>query len=170
MRPLDALRQWALLDEERWADFDPARQRQLSTRADPRVPLELCYEGLLKGGLAVALDVRGDELFGSLCERIGGSARSIKVDDVTDRGVLELHVTYEGVSHVLEAPTLALLVDDVNRLLEREPKARAVAVLGEWEEMLQLWALPKSRLPALLGESWFQPENGEQLVSLARRR
>ncbi|HZJ53104.1 MAG TPA: hypothetical protein VFD38_03110, partial [Myxococcaceae bacterium] len=46
--------------------------------------LVLCDAGVLEGGLSVALDLRPDELIGPLCERIGGSARLLKVFDVRE--------------------------------------------------------------------------------------
>jgi hypothetical protein len=59
--------------------------------------------------------------------------------------------------------SLSDLVNELNRLFQEDPRARAIAVLGEWEDMLQLWCVPKEALSALLRESFFQPQNQAEL-------
>ena len=54
--------------------------------------LVLCNDGLLDGGMSVALDLKPDELIGPLCERIGGKARTLKVLDARDDPEPELLV------------------------------------------------------------------------------
>ena len=44
----------------------------------------LCDAGVLEGGLSLALDLRPDELIGPLCERIGGTAQTLRVLDVRE--------------------------------------------------------------------------------------
>ena len=61
----------------------------------------------------------------------------------------------------------AALVHNLNDLLREDPHGRAVAVLGEWEDMLQLWCLPKRQLAGLLREGSFEPRNRRQLEELA---
>ena len=51
-------------------------------------------------------------------------------------------------------------------LVERPPGV-GHALLGEWEEMLQLWALADAPLGKLLGTPWFKPWNRAELERLA---
>jgi hypothetical protein len=129
--------------------------------------LRLCDRGALEGGLSIALDVLPDEAFGGLCAAIGGGARRLKVIDVRDRPVSEVRVQYGDLEERWQVEDLAGLVHNLNDLLKADPGARAVAVLGEWEDALQLWCVPKDKLPALLRADYFIPWNREQLVAVA---
>lgn len=129
--------------------------------------LRLCHAGKLKGGLSVALGVRPEELFGPLCAHIGGRARKLKLVDVRDVPVLELTVLVGERTERWEVEDAAALVHNLNDLLREDVHSRAVALLGEWEDMLQLWCLPKRQLAGLLGERFFQPRNRRQLEELA---
>jgi hypothetical protein len=40
---------------------------------------------------------------------------------------------------------------------------KALAQLGEWEHMLQVWVLPKPVLAQLLEHDWFKPTNPRSL-------
>ncbi len=161
--PLPTLRRLRLLNEARLAELDEAFVSGLERRADPRVLLELCDQGALAGGLSVALDLKADELIGPLCARLGGSAARLKVEDVRGRDGSELHVSIDGRAEVLEAPNLFALLSELERAFADDPSVGRLAVLGEWERLLQLWALPRAPLAKLLREPWFQPENREAL-------
>jgi hypothetical protein len=132
--------------------------------------LRLCDRGALDGGLSVALDVRPDEAFGGLCAAIGGDARRLRVVDVRERPFAEIRVRYGEIEEGWEIEDLPALVHNLNVLLEADPGARAVAVLGEWDDALQLWCVPKDKLGTLLRADYFAPWNRQQLVSLAERR
>jgi hypothetical protein len=41
------------------------------------------------------------------------------------------------------------------------------ALLGEWEDALQLWCVEKRRLKWLLAQPWFFPRNRGELQRLA---
>lgn len=146
---------------------DPTRRR-----APPRhlVLLRLCEEGALDGGLSVALDVRPDELMGPLCAAVGGGAKKIKVLDVRERPVFELRIGYGDLEEPWEVEDLYALVQNLNDLLKDDPRARAVAILGEWEDALQLWCVRKDALPKLLRADYFAPRNRHQLASIVDRR
>lgn len=164
--PVEALQRWKLLSPDRWSDVEPDVRARLVDRSDPRVLPELCDLGVLEGGLSVALDLQPDELIGPLLARIGGPATRLKVEDVREGdGVLELAVSFAGREHLLEARRTFELVDALNGLLVDERGARAVAVLGEWNDMLQLWAIPKARLADLARHRWFAPENLDSLFA-----
>jgi hypothetical protein len=126
--------------------------------------LRLCEAGALEGGLSVALDVRPDELVGALCAAIGGSARTVRVADVRERPTFTLVIAYGGVEEKWEVEDARALAHNLNDLLRDDPAARAVAVLGEWEDALQLWCVPRAGLAKLRGAAFFRPENSEDLA------
>jgi hypothetical protein len=145
---------------------------RLFTDEAPEGPLSLprlCAEGLLAGGLSVALDVRPDELFGALAEAVGGPAKRLKVLDVRDRPSPRMVVTGgpPAAAETWEVPDLPSLVERLNQRVAGHPDARPCAVLGEWDDALQLWCLPRTALRALLQEQEFRPENLAQLRRLA---
>jgi hypothetical protein len=156
---LDVLtRERLLKDREAAADV-------VSPEEPPHVALlRLCDAGLLKGGLTVAYGVRPDELMGPLTAAMGGAARSLKVVDVRERPVLELHVQVgEGVER-WEVEDLSALVHNLNDLYRDDASVRAVAELGEWRDALQLWCLDKSLLPRFARQPFFAPRNGRALT------
>ncbi|HYV48944.1 MAG TPA: hypothetical protein VFA20_28990 [Myxococcaceae bacterium] len=127
--------------------------------------LRMCAEGSLVGGMSVALGVRPDELFGYLAALVGGVVRRLKVLDVRDEPSPQMVMSYgpQETPVTWHVPNVRALVDHVNRLGAES----AVAVLGEWEDALQLWCLPRSALRELLQEPGFRPENLAELEPLA---
>ena len=128
--------------------------------------LRLCDAGLLHGGLSVALGVRPDELVGPLSLAMGGAARSFKVVDVRERPTLELHVLVGERTERWQVEDLAALVHNLNDLYRESQQVRAVAVLGEWADALQLLCVEKRALARLLREPFFAPVNASQLGGL----
>lgn len=145
---------------------DHAAASELLPRGEPPHVslLRLCDAGLLQGGLSVALGVRPDELMGPLTLAMGGSARNLKVVDVRERPVLELHVQAGAVTERWEVENLSALVHNLNDLYRDAPDVRAVAELGEWEDALQLWCIDKRILPRLLRQPFFSPWNARALT------
>lgn len=154
-----------------------ARERLLKDRAaaaevivpgePPHVALlRLCDAGLLHGGLSVALGVRPDELVGPLTLAMGGAARSFKLVDVRERGTLELHVLVGELTERWEVEDLSALVHNLNDLYREAPDVRAIAVLGEWADSLQLLCVDKRSVSRLLRQSFFAPVNARSLQSL----
>jgi len=127
--------------------------------------LRMCAEGSLVGGMSVALGVRPDELFGYLAALMGGAVRQLKVLDVRDEPSLQMVMSYgpQETPITWHVPDVRALVDYVNGL----GAEKAMAVLGEWEDALQLWCLPRSALRTLLREPQFRPENLDELKRLA---
>ena len=128
--------------------------------------LPLCDAGALDGSLSVALDLRPDELIGPLCERIGGGARLLKVLDVREDPEVALIVDAGSGEEVWEVREPRDLVERCNEEFRSDVEARAVAVLGEWEDSLQLWCIPKRALSSLLRAPFFQAENRARLSAL----
>ena len=126
----------------------------------------LCDAGVLEGGLTIALDLKPDELIGPLCERIGGSARNLKVLDVRDDPEIALIVDAGNGEEGWEVRDPRDLVERCNEEFSEDAEARAVAVLGEWEDSLQLWCIPKRALSSLLRAPFFQAENRARLSAL----
>lgn len=130
----------------------------------PHLP-RWCAEGALEGGLSVALDVRPDELFGALVAALGGAARKLKVLDVRDRPEPQMVVSRgPGLEpETWDVPGVPALVERLNAL----EGGGLVALLGEWDDALQLWCLPLGAVRALLREREFRPENLDVLRRLA---
>jgi hypothetical protein len=129
--------------------------------------LALCDAGALDGGLSIALDLRPDELIGPLCERIGGSARLLKVLDVRDDPEVALIIDAGSGEELWDVREPRDLVERCNEEFRDDAETRAVAVLGEWEDSLQLWCIPKRVLSSLLRAPFFQAENRARLSALA---
>ncbi len=147
-----------LRDAEAARALVPARDR-------PEVSLlRLCEAGLLVGGLSVALGVRPDELVGPLTLAMGGAARRLRVLDVRERPVLQLEVLAGDAAEKWEVEDLYALVHNLNDLYRDATDVARVAVLGEWEDALQLWCVPRASLPRLLKEAFFQPQNRRALT------
>jgi hypothetical protein len=128
--------------------------------------LRLCDAGLLQGGLSVALDVRPDELVGPLTQAMGGAARGFKLVDVRERRTLELHVLVGELTERWEVEDLSALVHNLNDLYREAPEVRAIAVLGEWADSLQLVCVDKRSLTRLLRQPFFAPVNARYLQRL----
>jgi hypothetical protein len=127
----------------------------------------LCDAGVLDGGLTIALDLRPDELIGPLCERIGGVARSLKILDVREDPEDTLIIDAGNGEESWEVRDPRDLVERCNDQFRDDAEARAVAVLGEWEDSLQLWCIPKRALSSLL-RAVLQAENRARLSAWSR--
>ncbi|MGZ6162898.1 MAG: hypothetical protein ACXWLS_06185 [Myxococcaceae bacterium] len=123
----------------------------------------LCDAGVLEGGLSIALDLRPDELIGPLCEGIGGRARLLKVLDVRDDPEVALIVDAGRGEESWDVRDPRDLVERCNEEFRDDAEACAVAVLGEWEDSLQLWCIPKRALSSLLRAPFFEAENRARL-------
>lgn len=132
--------------------------------ADAGALLRLCHAGYLVGGLSVALDVRPDELMGSLLHQMGGSAPKLKVLDVREKPALTLTIFHQGGEERWELEDLATLVHNLNDLFRADPAVKRVAVLGEWDDALQLWCIPRQALAALRQDGAFRPWNDAALL------
>lgn len=121
--------------------------------------LRLCHAGLLEGGLSVASDVRPDELMGPLLHALGGSAQRLKLVDVRDRPSLELQVLVGGAVERWDVPDLPALLHHLNDLHRAASGVKRAALLGEWEDALQLWCIPRKALTWLRREDAFAPLN-----------
>ena len=157
-----------LLVRERLLKDNAAAAEVLVPGEPPHVALlRLCDAGLLHGGLSVALGVRPDELVGPLTLAMGGAARGFKVVDVRERPTLELHVLVGERTERWEVEDLAALVHNLNDLYRESQQVRAIAVLGEWADALQLVCVEKRALPRLLRQAFFAPVNHAQLAGLS---
>ena len=123
--------------------------------------LALCDEGQLQGGLSVALDVRADELVGPLTQRMGGAAARLKILEVRDADGVELTVSWPGsgeTPHVWQVDGVRALVAALNQAFLDDGRVRQVAVLGEWNDALQLLCLTRAQQQALAREPWYRTE------------
>jgi len=133
------------------------RLQLLAKPQPPEEPLRiLCHHGFLAGGLSIALDVKIDEALGPLLETMGGAAQTLRVLDI--RGKV-FSIKLEAQQHEWEIDGLESLVDTLNRGFGASPEVKALVLLGEWEDMIQVWAVAKPVLRQLLPLDWFRPSN-----------
>jgi hypothetical protein len=162
---LDSLERSRLLKDRRSAGelLHPAEPPHVSL-------LRLADAGLLEGGLTVSFGVRPEELVGPLTLAMGGAARRFKLLDVRERPRPELHILAGDVSERWEVEDLPALVHNLNDLYREAPDVRAIALLGEWNDALQLLCVDKRALARLLRERSFAPLNREALERLDMAR
>lgn len=116
--------------------------------------LKACHAGRLRGGLSVSLRATPDELMGPLTRALGGPARLLKVLDVRTGAPMVVEIEWRDVHEKWELSDLEALVNNLNDLFAFESGVAAAVVLGEWEDMLQLWCVPKSVLLRLIEEGF----------------
>jgi len=68
-------------------------------------------------------------------------------------------VRLDGKEHEWEIDGLEALIDTLNRRLAGRKDVKALVNLGEWEDMLQVWALPRDVVAELQKSDWFKPAN-----------
>jgi hypothetical protein len=108
-----------------------------------------CHEGRLEGGLSISLRALPDEVVGGLCWALGPAARELKVTDVRTGPPMVLVIEWRGLREQWEVEDVQGLVQNLNDLL-RGTDARVAVVLGEREDMLQVWCVPRLHLGRLL--------------------
>jgi hypothetical protein len=117
----------------------------LKGRGEQRTLLALCHAGRLVGGLSISLRATPDEVVGPLSHAMGGVAMKLKVLDVRGTRPMELQVEFPSTNgprvERWELDDVRGLVHNLNDLYRDEPTVKQVRVLGEWEDMLQLWCL-----------------------------
>lgn len=146
-----------------------SRHRLLNTSAplpESAGLLQLCEEGFLVGGVAAALDVRPDEILGRLCQQMGGSALAVKIVDVRTSPVPEAWVNYGAAIEKWPLEGLQPLVSLLNERFVADWEAKAIALLGEWNDALCLWCVAKPLLTSLMNQPFFQPVNAAWLRQL----
>ena len=107
-------------------------------------------------GLSIALDVKIDEALGPLLELMGGAAHQLRVLDI--RGKV-FSVKLGQLQHEWEIDGLEALIDTLNRGFAASADVKALVLLGEWEDMIQVWAVAKPVVKQLLSLDWFRPSN-----------
>ncbi len=110
----------------------------------------LCHAGRLVGGLSLSTRATPDEVAGPLTFAMGGAARALRILDVRSGLPMVLEVQAGELTEKWELVDVPALVHNLNDLYKEARDVKAVAVLGEWEDMLQVWCIEKSALPTLL--------------------
>lgn len=126
--------------------------------------LKLCHAGRLVGGLSVSLRALPDEAIGGLTHAMGGAATRLKVLDARGERPMELEVQAGDVHEKWEVDGVEGLVHNLNDVYRSDAGVKQLAVLGDWEDMLQLWALSHDALRALLDSRWLDARNQASLV------
>jgi len=122
----------------------------LTGRGAAKSLVRLCHAGRLVGGLSVSLRATPDELLGPLTHALGGAATKLKLLDVRTTTPPVLEVQWREVHEKWECDGLEALVHNLNDLFRDEPDVKVAAVLGDWDDMLQLWCVPKDAARTLL--------------------
>lgn len=141
----------------------------LRGRAGKSDLIRWCHKGQLKGALSVSLRVTPDEAFGGVVQLLGAR---LKLADVRVRAgePMELQVEYPvGEERKVErwaVEDVPGLVHNLNDLYRRDDTVKAGVVLGEFDDMWQLWAVEKPVLKELLQTRWFEPRNRRALEGL----
>ena len=103
-----------------------------------------------------------DEALGPLLEAMGGQAPMIRVLDI--RGTPRIFSVKIGEQkHEWPVDGVETLIDTLNRAFRADPAVKALVLLGEWEDMIQVWAVPKPAAAELLECEWFKPSNPKAL-------
>ncbi|MFT3840223.1 MAG: hypothetical protein QM723_24765 [Myxococcaceae bacterium] len=125
-----------------------------------------CHKGQLDGGLSVSLRATPDEAFGGVVKLLGAKLKLLDVR-VRPNEPMELQVEYP-LGEELKVERWAVedvpgLVHNLNDLFRARPEVKAGVVLGEFDDMWQLWAVEKTLLAELLQQRWFEPRNRRAL-------
>lgn len=119
----------------------------------PRTLLEACHEARLVGGHSLSLRASPDEVVGWLAHAMGGAAKALKVLDVKKGEPPVLEVQCGEVREDWPARDLPELIQFLNGLFPDDDEVKALVVIGEWEDMLQVWAVSNDALEVLLETS-----------------
>lgn len=114
----------------------------------PKSLLKCCHQGRLVGGLSISLRATPDEVIGGLTHAMG--VKAFKVHDVRTSKPLVMEIEWGGVVEKWELEDVEALVHNLNDLCRDVPAVKPIVVLGEWEDMLQLWAVDREVLKKLL--------------------
>ncbi len=127
------------------------REWGLVVGAEPLPPTlrRACHESRLVGGLSLSLRVLPDEVVGALTYAMGGAARKLRVLDVREGPPMSMEVEWGATHETWDVDDVPTLINNLNSLFEAERDVNTLIVLGEWEDMLQVWAVPKARAHAL---------------------
>lgn len=137
----------------------------------PRSLLAACHGARLDGALSISLRATPDEVMGPLLHALGGAARRVKLLDVRTTVPPVLEIAFDALHEKWEVEDVAGLVHNLNDLLRDVPDTRLLVVLGEWQDMLQVWALGREPLRALLaGRALDDARNASTLRRLLEPR
>lgn len=134
----------------------------------PKGLLKCCHQGRLVGGLSISLRATPDEVVGGVTHEMG--VKGFKVFDVRTTRPMVMEISWKDLVEKWEVEDVEGLVHNLNDLFRSEPGVKLLAVLGEWEDMLQLWALDREVLRKLLnGRLLDGARNERQLRSVTER-
>lgn len=127
--------------------------------------LQLCHARKLKGGLSLALDLTPDEAFAPIVQVMQLAALKLLDVLIAPAPATRLEVRlHDGSKEKWEVEGLEGLIHNLNDLCRLQPEANPCAVLGEWEDMLQVWAAPREVFLYGLNERWLDVRNPKALL------
>lgn len=115
----------------------------IGDEALPETLRRACHEGRLVGGLSLSHRALPDEVVGTLTYLAG--VQKFRVLDVRTTSPMVMEIEWGQVHEKWEVEDLTALIDNLNSLFEDVPAVKEFVILGDWEDMLQVWAVPKIR-------------------------
>lgn len=113
--------------------------------------LEACHDERLVGGLSLSLRATPDEVVGPLTHAMGGAATKVRVLDVRSGPPMALELGFGGgVTETWTVEDVDALIEQLGDFFRDDDAVKPLVVLGEWEGMLQVWALRADLLEVLL--------------------
>lgn len=119
----------------------------------PRSVVEAIEQSRLVGGMSIAIDARPDEVIGPLTTEMGGVAAAVRVMDVQKGPPMSLELDWAGELESWTVKDVPALVDQLNKRFIDEEGVKVLVMAGEYEEMLQVWAVREDVLEVLLSTS-----------------
>lgn len=118
----------------------------------PRSLVEACHEEQLVGGVSLSRRATPDEVLGPLTFAMGGVAAKVKLLDVRHGpgASMTLELRVEGAEERWKVRDVEDLIEQLGERFLDDDEVKQLVVLGEFEGMLQVWALRPDVLEALL--------------------
>ncbi len=129
--------------------------------------LQLCHAGRLVGGLSISVNALPDEVVGPLVFAYGGGASTLRLDDAFGTRPMQLQIRWGALSEKWEVDDVPGLVHNLNSLFASDVTLPVMLVLGEWEDMWQLWALPRTTARTLLESGRVECRNAGDVLPRA---
>ncbi len=124
--------------------------------------VQWCEAGALVGGFSLSLRARPDEVLAPLVDVMFGP-NVVRVLDVSTGLPQRMEVALPRGMAKWKLADVRGLIDVLNKEAKKIPDARVGLVLGEWENMLQVWCVTQDQAAELLDWAWCTIENRDSL-------
>jgi len=131
----------------------------ISGRGKPKSLLQMCHSGKLFGGISISLQALPDEVLGPLTALLSGNATHLRIEDSFGTRPMRVDIRYQDTTEKWELEDVSALIHNLNDFFKADEDVKILAILGEWEDMLQVWALTKTHMRQLLVNRVFEAAN-----------